>query len=95
MASKARLAVAASGRERLEETIRRTEGELSEARAQAQVEVLARLVAEEAAGRAAAAAEAAEARALAAEALVVRTEETTARRLAAAEEEAAREPAWR
>jgi hypothetical protein len=50
---------------------------LSEARAQAQADVLARLAAEEAAGRAAAAAEAAEARALAAEALVVRTEEMT------------------
>ena len=77
IASKARLAVAASGRERLEETIRRAEGQLSEARAQAQADVLARLAAEEAAGRAAAAEEAAEARALAAEALVVRTEEMT------------------
>ena len=66
----------------MEETIRRAEGQLSEARAQAQADVLARLAAEEAAGRAAAAAEAAEARAAAAEAMVVRMKETTARRLA-------------
>ena len=54
----------------MEETIRRAEGQLSEAQAQAQADVLARLAAEEAAGRAAAAAEAAEA-------LVVSAEEMT------------------